>query len=53
MYLLYALERKYPDASHGGYSKMSVLLPSRRGTPGRGGSIRRHHVHTLVLQRVV
>jgi hypothetical protein len=38
VYLPYALERKYPNASHEWVGNMSSLLHSRRGTHGRVSS---------------
>ena len=52
VYLPYALERKYPNASHewGWQYVFPAAQPSR---DPRTGVVRRHHVHKLVLQQAV
>ena len=52
MYLPYALERKYPHASHG-WIWQYVFPAATRSIDPRSGIERRHHVGPLVLQRAV
>ena len=52
VYLPYALERKYPNASRA--SVWQYVFPAAQPSRDpRTGIIRRHHVHKLVLQRAV
>lgn len=52
VYLPFALERKYPNASKA--SAWQYVFPSRRrSTDPRSGIIRRHHTDGKALQRVV
>ena len=52
VYLPYALERKYPDASHD-WIWQYVFPAAKRSLDPRSGIERRHHVLPLVLQRAV
>jgi integron integrase len=52
VYLPYALERKYPNASHE-WVWQYVFPAAQPSRDPRTGIIRRHHVHKLVLQRAV
>ena len=52
VYLPYALERKYPNASRE-WIWQYVFPAARPSRDPRTGIIRRHHVHKLVLQRAV
>jgi integron integrase len=52
VYLPYALERKYPHASHD-WIWHYVFPAATRSIDPRSGSTRRHHVAPLVLQRAV
>jgi integron integrase len=52
VYLPYALERKYPDASHD-WKWQYVFPAAKRSLDLRSGIERRHHVLPLVLQRAV
>jgi integron integrase len=52
VYLPYALERKYPDASHD-WKWQYVFPAAKRSLDPRSGIERRHHVLPLVLQRAV
>jgi integron integrase len=52
VYLPYALERKYPNASHA-WVWQYVFPAARPSRDPRTGIIRRHHVHKLILQRAV
>ena len=52
VYLPYALERKYPNASHA-WVWQYVFPAAQLSRDPRTGIIRRHHVHKLVLQRAV
>lgn len=52
VYLPYALERKYLNASHD-WSWQYVLPAAKRSRDLRSGLERRHHVLPLVLQRAV
>jgi integron integrase len=52
VYLPYALERKYPHASHD-WIWQYVFPAATRSRDPRSGSTRRHHVAPLVLQRAV
>lgn len=52
VYLPYALERKYPDASHA-WIWQYVFPAAKRSLDPRSGIERRHHVLPLVLQRAV
>jgi len=52
VYLPYALERKYPNASRE-WIWQYVFPATRLSRDPRTGIIRRHHVHKLVLQRAV
>ena len=52
VYLPYALERKYPNASHE-WVWQYVFPAAQPSRDPRTGIVRRHHVHKLVLQRAV
>ena len=52
VYLPYALERKYPNASRA-WVWQYVFPAAQPSRDPRTGIIRRHHVHKLVLQRAV
>jgi len=52
VYLPYALERKYPNASHE-WVWQYVFPATQPSRDPRTGIVRRHHVHRLVLQRAV
>jgi integron integrase len=52
VYLPYALERKYPNASRE-WIWQYVFPAARPSRDPRTGIIRRHHIHKLVLQRAV
>jgi len=52
VYLPYALERKYPNAS-GEWAWQYIFPAATPSRDPRTGVIRRHHVHKLVLQRAV
>ena len=52
VYLPYALERKYPNASRE-WVWQYVFPAAQPSRDPRTGIIRRHHVHKLVLQRAV
>jgi integron integrase len=52
VYLPYALERKYPHASHE-WVWQYVFPAAQPSRDPRTGIVRRHHVHKLVLQRAV
>ena len=52
VYLPYALERKYPNASHQ-WVWQYVFPAAQLSRDPRTGIIRRHHIHRLVLQRAV
>lgn len=52
VYLPYALEKKYPDASQS-WSWQYVFPASQRSVDPRSGKVRRHHVNEQVLQRAV
>jgi integron integrase len=52
VYLPYALERKYPNA-HYEWVWQYVFPAARLSRDPRTGSVRRHHMHKLVLQRAV
>ena len=52
VYLPYALERKYPNASRE-WIWQYVFPATRPSRDPRTGIIRRHHIHKLVLQRAV
>ena len=52
VYLPYALERKYPNA-HFAWVWQYVFPAARLSHDPRTGSVRRHHIHKLVLQRAV
>lgn len=52
VYLPYALERKYPKA-HYEWVWQYVFPAARLSRDPRTGSVRRHHMHKLVLQRAV
>jgi integron integrase len=52
VYLPYALERKYPNASRE-WVWQYIFPAARPSRDPRTGIIRRHHVHKLVLQRAV
>src|SRR5712691_4455372 len=52
VYLPYALERKYPNASHE-WVWQYVFPAAQLSRDLRTDIIRRHHVHKLVLQRAV
>ena len=52
VYLPYALECKYPNASHE-WVWQYVFPAAQPSRDPRTGIIRRHHVHKLVLQRAV
>jgi site-specific recombinase XerD len=52
VYLPYALERKYPNASRA-WVWQYVFPAAQLSRDPRTGIIRRHHVHKLVLQRAV
>ena len=52
VYLPYALERKYPNASRE-WIWQYVFPAARPSRDPRTGIIRRHHLHKLVLQRAV
>ena len=52
VYLPYALERKYPNA-HYEWVWQYVFPATRLSRDPRTGSVRRHHMHKLVLQRAV
>jgi integron integrase len=52
VYLPYALERKYPNASRE-WIWQYVFPATRLSRDPRTGIIRRHHIHKLVLQRAV
>jgi integron integrase len=52
VYLPYALERKYPNASRE-WVWQYVFPAAQPSRDPRTGTIRRHHVHKLVLQRAV
>jgi integron integrase len=52
VYLPYALERKYPNASRA-WVWQYVFPAARLSRDPRTGIIRRHHIHKLVLQRAV
>src|SRR5712692_7521428 len=52
VYLPYALERKYPDASHD-WIWQYVFPAAKRSFDPRSGIERRHHVLPLMLQRAV
>jgi integron integrase len=52
VYLPYALERKDPNAS-GAWAWQYVFPAATPSRDPRTGSVRRHHVHRLVLQRAV
>jgi integron integrase len=52
VYLPYALERKYPNASRA-WGWQYVFPASKASRDPRTGVVRRHHVHRLVLQRAV
>ena len=52
VYLPYALEHKYPNASHE-WVWQYVFPAAQPSRDPRTGIVRRHHVHKLVLQRAV
>src|SRR5215467_10243556 len=52
VYLPYALEHKYPNA-HFEWVWQYVFPAPRLSRDLRTGSVRRHHIHKLVLQRTV
>jgi integron integrase len=52
VYLPYALERKYPQANRE-WAWQYVFPAARPSRHPRTGSVRRHHVHKLVMQRAV
>jgi integron integrase len=52
VYLPYALERKYPNA-HYEWVWQYVFPAARLSRDPRTGSVRRHHMHKLALQRAV
>lgn len=52
VYLPYALERKYPNASKQWHWQY-VFAAAERSPDPRTGEIRRHHVHEKTLQRAV
>jgi integron integrase len=52
VYLPYALERKYPNASRA-WGWQYVFPAAKPSRDPRTGVVRRHHVHRLVLQRAV
>ena len=52
VYLPYALERKYPNASRE-WIWQYVFPAARPSRDPRTGIVRRHHIHKLVLQRAV
>jgi integrase len=52
VYLPYALERKYPQANRE-WAWQYVFPAAKPSRDPRTGSIRRHHVHKLVMQRAV
>jgi integron integrase len=52
VYLPYALERKYPNASRE-WIWQYVFPATRPSRDPRTGIIRRHHIHKLVLQRAM
>lgn len=52
VYLPYALERKYPNASHE-WAWQYVFPAAQRSRDPRTGMIRRHHAHPQILQRAM
>src|SRR5262245_17396412 len=52
VYLPYALERKYPNAHHE-WVWQYVFPATRLSRDPRTGSVWRHHMHKLILQRAV
>ena len=52
IYLPYALERKYPNASHE-WVWQYIFPAAQPSRDPRTGIVRRHHVHKLVIQRAV
>ncbi len=52
VYLPYALERKYPNASRE-WGWQYVFPAQQRSVDPRSGKVRRHHMDEKVLQRAV